>query len=323
MTGHGKAVRAIAGLLAALAPIATMAMDYPARQIELVVAYPAGGGIDTLARILAVELGNRLGQSVVVVNKPGAAGTIGTHYVAKAKPDGYTLLLSGANAVLSPIVDSKTPFRISDLSAVARITETPYVLAAGLNVPASNLQELIAYSRAHPGEINYSSTGPGSVQHLLGASLAQRTGSKWVHVPYHGGSQSISEVAAGRIHVTFSNPIPLGPYLKDGRLKVLGIATAKRIPLLPESPTLGEQGIRDFDVTTWVGVLAPAKTPEEIRRKLSSVIVDVMRSPKIETSIKQQGSLVAPLELDDFTRFLAQDHERWTRIVQEAGFKGD
>ncbi|WP_165404436.1 Bug family tripartite tricarboxylate transporter substrate binding protein [Pigmentiphaga kullae] len=304
-------------------PVLAAAEVYPSRQIELVVAYPAGGGIDTLARMLAADLTGRLGQNVIVVNKPGAAGTIGSHYVAKARPDGHTLLLSGANAVLSPIVDGKTPFRISDFSPVARVTETPYVLAAGLGLPARSVPELVRYSHEHPGVVNYSSTGPGSVQHLLGAFLAKKTGSKWIHIPYQGGSQSISEVAAGRIHVTFSNPIPLGPYLRDGRLKVLGMATDKRIPMLPDVPTLEEQGIADFDIKTWVGVLAPAGTPVEVRQKLSKALVAVMAQPKIATSINEQGSLVSPMELDDFARFLAQDHARWVNIVKESGFTGD
>lgn len=323
MLSRRKACQALAVMAAAMVPVFAAAQAYPSRQIELVVAYPAGGGIDTLARMLAAELTGRLGQNVIVVNKPGAAGTIGSYHVAKARPDGYTLLLSGANAVLSPIVDSNTPFRISDFSPVARVTETPYVLAAGLNLPAGSVPELVRYSHEHPDAVNYSSTGPGSVQHLLGAFLAKKTGSKWIHIPYQGGSQSISEVAAGRIHVTFSNPIPLGPYLRDGRLKVLGTATGERVPMLPDVPTLEEQGIADFDIKTWVGVLAPAGTPVEIRRKLSKVLVDVMRVPKIATSIKKQGSLVSPMELDDFARFLAQDHKRWVSIVRESEFTGD
>jgi tripartite-type tricarboxylate transporter receptor subunit TctC len=310
-----------AGLLAAAAmSVAHADSDYPKHPIEIVVAYPAGGGIDTLARLVGNELGKSLGSSVVVVNKPGAAGSIGTAAVAKSKPDGYTFLLSGANAILSPLVDPRLSFRISDFSPVARLTETPYTLAISPSLKVDSLDELIDYSKSHPGSVNFASTGIGSVQHLLGELMKQRAQVDWMHVPYQGGSQALRELAAGRVHVMFSNPIPLTPYLDDKSIQVAAVATEERLPTMPDVPTMQEQGQDDFVIKTWVGLLAPAGTPEEIRKKISDEVQKVLALPAIKTAIEQQGSIVSPLSVGPFAEYLKKDETRWKSILEQSKF---
>lgn len=311
----------IAGLLSLCALSTAHAnADYPSRPVSIVVAYPPGGGIDTLARLVSIELGKRLDQSVVVQNKPGAAGSIGTAAVARAAPDGYTFVLSGANAILSPLVDPNLSFRIQDFEPVARLTETPYALAVSPGLKADTLKDLIALSKEKPGQLNFASTGLGSVQHLLGELFKQRAQIDWLHVPYQGGGPALRELAAGRVHVMFSNPIPLAPYLKEGTIQVAGVATDDRISLLPDVPTMEEQGIDDFDVKTWVGLLAPAGTPEAIRKRISDEVQHVLALPQIREAIEQQGSIVSFLPVGKFAEFLEKDEARWKRILEQSKF---
>ncbi|NYT82780.1 tripartite tricarboxylate transporter substrate binding protein [Alcaligenaceae bacterium] len=311
----------LAGLVSlCVLPTAYASTEYPSRPVSIVVAYPPGGGIDTLARLVSIELTKRLDQSVVVLNKPGAAGSIGTAGVARAAPDGYTFVLSGANAILSPLVDPNLSFRIQDFEPVARLTETPYSLAISPDLKVGSLKELIALSKDKPGQLNFASTGQGSVQHLLGELLKQRAEIDWMHVPYQGGGPALRELAAGRVHIMFSNPIPLAPYLKEGTIQVAGVATDERISLMPDIPTFGEQGIDDFDVKTWVGLLAPAGTPEAIRKRVSDEVQHVLALPEIREAIEQQGSIVSFLPVEKFAEFLERDEERWKRIIDQSKF---
>jgi tripartite-type tricarboxylate transporter receptor subunit TctC len=314
----------IAGVLSLCALTAAYASgDYPSRPVNIVVAYPPGGGIDTLARLVSIELTKRLDQSVVVLNKSGAAGSIGTAAVARSAPDGYTFVLSGANAVLSPLVDPNLSFRIQDFEPVARLTETPYALVISPNLKVGSLNELIEQSKKTPGQLNFASTGLGSVQHLLGELLKQRAQLDWVHVPYQGGGPALRELAAGRVHVMFSNPIPLTPYLKEGTIQAAAVATDERIAVLPEVPTMEEQGMDDFDIKTWVGLLAPAGTPEAIRKRVSDEVQRVLALPQIRQAIEQQGSIVSFLPVEAFAEYLVKDEARWKRILEQSKFSSN
>lgn len=316
-----KIIALVAVALPLCAPPAAYAdSNYPSRPVSIVVAYPPGGGIDTLARLVSIELTKRLKQSVVVLNKPGASGSIGTAAVARAAPDGYTFVLSGANAILSPLVDPKLSFRIQDFAPVARLTETPYSLAISPSLKVGSLEELIALSKKKPGQLNFASTGLGSVQHLLGELLKQRAQIDWMHVPYQGGGQALRELAAGRVHVMFSNPIPLLPYIKEGTIQVAAIATDERISALPDVSTMKEQGVTDFDIKTWVGLLAPAGTPEAIRKRVSDEIQVILALPEIKEAINQQGSIVSFLSADEFASYLEKDESRWKKILEQSKF---
>lgn len=292
--------------------------QYPDHTIEILVAYPAGGAIDTLARLIGAELMKRLGQPVIVINRAGGSGVIGTNMAAKAKPDGYTLLMSGANAIISPAVDSKVPFTMADFEPVARISETAFVLSVSPDLPIKNVNELIEYSKQHPDSMNYASTGIGSVQNILSEQFKQRYGLNWLHVPYQGGSPALNDVVAKRVQIMFANPMLVGPYFAKGHVRAIGTSTSQRMKVFPDVPTMKEQGLGDMAVLTWVGLLAPAGTPENIRRLLGGHVVDILKSPVVSESILQQGSLLSPLGTADFSEFLAQDIKRWNAIVKES-----
>lgn len=307
-----------ASCIAMCMPMAAQAAAYPERPIEIIVAYPAGGAIDTLARLIGADLAKRLGQSVVVVNRSGGSGVIGTNMAAKAKPDGYTLLMSGANAIISPEVDSKVPFKMADFEPVARVSETAFVLSVSPDLPVNNVSELIEYSKQHPQSMNYASTGFGSVQNILSEQFKQRHGLSWLHVPYQGGSPALNDVVAERIQIMFANPMLVGPYLEKGRVRAIATSTPERMSVFPEVPTMKEQGLGDMAVLTWVGLLAPAGTPQEIRQTLSDHVLEILKNPEVRKSILDQGSLLSPLGMAEFDAFLKQDIQRWNEIVTES-----
>ncbi|WP_167670893.1 Bug family tripartite tricarboxylate transporter substrate binding protein [Allopusillimonas ginsengisoli] len=292
--------------------------QYPERNIEIIVAYPAGGAIDALARLIGSELAKKLGKSVIVVNRAGGSGVIGTNMAAKAKPDGYTLLMSGANAIISPAVDAKVPFVMADFDPVARISETAFVLTVSPDLPVKDVHGLIEYSKQHPQSMNYASTGVGSVQNILSEQFKQRYALNWLHVPYQGGSPALNDVVAERIQLMFANPMLVGPYLEKGRVRAIATSTPERMDVFPDVPTMKEQGLNDLAVLTWVGLLAPAGTPEAIRETLSRNVMEILKDPAISETILKQGSLLSPLPMKEFGVFLEQDIKRWTDIVRES-----
>ncbi|ODU62203.1 MAG: hypothetical protein ABT05_07950 [Lautropia sp. SCN 66-9] len=240
------ALRAIAAGLAACATRSASAQqDYPNKPVQLVVAYPPGGGTDTLARIIGDGLGKELGQTVLVVNRPGAAGSIGTSQVARAAPDGYTLLLDTGNSTLRPAIEPTTPFKPADFAPVCLLTESPVALAVNASVPVNNLAELVAYSRQRAGQINYASTGLGSPQNLVSELLKVKAGLDWIQVPYQGGAPALADLVSGQVHVMFSNPVPLLAHAQAKRLKVLAVTSAARLPALAQVPTMAEAGQTD------------------------------------------------------------------------------
>ncbi len=293
---------------------------YPAQNIEIVVAYPAGGAIDILARLIGAELQKRLDKPVIVINKAGASGVIGTNMVAKAKPDGYTLLMSGANAIISPIVDPNVTFKISDFSPIARVSETAFILSLNKDLPAKTVGELIAYSKDNPDTLNYASTGVGSVQHILGEYFQQKFGFRWLHVPYPGGSPALNDVVAGHTHIMFANPMLVLPYDKAQQLNNVAITTQERSAALPNIATMKEQNVDDLSILTWVGLLAPRDTPEPIRQMLSDHVMEILKSPDIAEKILGQGSILSPMPMAQYGQFLKADNLRWERIIEESKF---
>lgn len=295
--------------------------DYPNRPVQVVVAYPAGGGTDTLARILSTELSKTLGQSFVVVNKAGAAGMIGTMAVARALPDGYTLLLDTGNVTLRPAVEPDTSFKPSDFAPVALLTESPVTLAVNAAMPVGTLAELIAYSKANPGKINYASTGPGSPQNLVSELLKTKAGLDWQEVPYQGGGPALNDLNAGRVQVMFSNPVPLMPFVNTGRLKVLAVTSAERLSALKDIPTMAEAGQADFRIGFWNGVLAPAGTPANVIAKLSDTILEVMKRPAVRDALIRQGSVLMPLGPVPFAQYMVEDTAGWERVAKIINYK--
>jgi tripartite-type tricarboxylate transporter receptor subunit TctC len=310
------ALRMAAAALVAPAAFGLRAQsDYPNKPIQLVVAYPAGGGTDTLARLVAEGLGKELGQSVIVVNRPGASGLIGTGQVARAAADGYTLLLDTGNSTLRPAIEPGTPFKPADFTPVCLLTESPVALAVNSGLPVNSLAELVAYSRKHPGQVNYASTGPGSPQNLVSELLKVKANLDWVEVPYQGGAPALADLVAGRVQVMFSNPVPLMPYVNTKRLKVLAVTSSARLPALEQVPTMAEAGQPDFVIGFWNGVLAPAGAPAHVVDKLAAALLKVMAQAKVREALVRQGSLLTPLGPKEFSPYMARDTDRWMAVA--------
>jgi tripartite-type tricarboxylate transporter receptor subunit TctC len=312
---------AAAAVVAPAAFAARAQQDYPDKPVQLVVAYPAGGGTDTLARIVAAALEKELGQNVIVINRPGASGLIGTSLVARAAPDGYTLLLDTCNATLRPAIEPTTPFKPSDFVPVSLLTESPLALAVSSSVPVNNLQELLAYSREHARQVNYASTGPGSPQNLVSELMKVKAGLDWVQVPYQGGAPALTDLVAGRVQVMFSNPVPLMAYAGSGHLKVLAVTSAQRLPALAQVPTMQEAGLPDFVIGFWNGVLAPAGTPAAVADKLGAALLKVMAQPKVTEALVRQGSVPMPLGPKEFAAYMARDSARWKAVASAIHYR--
>jgi tripartite-type tricarboxylate transporter receptor subunit TctC len=296
---------------------------YPTRPIQMIVAYPQGGGTDILARIVAAELAKSLGQTVVVINKPGASGAIGTEAAARAAPDGYTLLMATANVTVNPAVDASTRVSAKDFAPVTLLAESPFVLVASPELPVSSLEDLVGYTRAHPGKVNYASTGTGSPQQLVAELLKKSARLDWTHVPYQGGSPALTALLSDQVQVMFSNVLPVQPYLQAGKLRALGTTTRERLPAAGSVPTLIEQGQRDFVVSFWTGVLVPAGAPAAIVNKLNDALMSIMQQPAIRERLAREGSLVTPLPSTKFATYIDTDAQRWRQFAAAAGVRAD
>ena len=316
------ALSASIALAAASAPAATDV--YPSRPIQMIVAYPPGGGTDILARLVAVELGKGLGQPVVVVNKGGASGAIGTEMAARAAPDGYTLLLATANVTLNPVVEPKTRIDAQrDLVPVTLLSESPFVLVATPSLPVKSLADLVKHTRANPGTVNFASTGNGSPQQLAGEWLKKVAGLDWLHVPYQGGAPALNALVGGQVQVMFSNVLPVLPYIKTDRLRALGVATHERLPAVAAVPTMNEQGQDGFVVSFWSGVMAPVGTPQTVVDKLNAALMKVMQDSALRKRLVEEGSIVTPLPSVQFAKYIADDAERWQRMMKVADVRTD
>lgn len=313
-------VALILALVTATGANATAEVSYPNRPIEIVVAYPPGGGTDILARLVGEELSKTLGQPVVVSNRSGASGAIGTEAVARAPADGYTLLMATSNVTVGPAVDPTMRFdALRDFSPVTLLSEVPFVLAANKDLPVNSFADLVNYTRANAGKINYASTGTGSPQHLTAELLRRSANLDWVHVPYQGGGPALSALMGGHVQVMFSNVVPILAYLHDGRLKPLGVTTSGPLPALPDVPTMLEQGQRELVMSFWTGVLAPAGTPPSIIQTLDLALGRVMQQPKLRARLTNEGSVVKGLPSTEFAAYLARDAERWKAVTKDVG----
>lgn len=300
---------------------AVAANDYPNKPIRMIVPYPPGGGTDVLARLIGVELAKTLGQSVVVINRGGASGAIGTQAAARADPDGYTVLMGTSNVTITPAIDSNAPFAASDFEPVTLLTESPFALVTSPSLPVNSVAELIDYSKKHPRTLNYASTGVGSPQHLTTESFKQRHDLDWLHVPYQGGGPALSALVEGQVQVMFSNALPVVPFLESGRLKALAQTTKERLPVLPNVPTMEEAGVEDFVVAFWSGVLAPKGTPDDVIQKLNTALLKVVSAPDLRNKLISQGTIVNPQSGAEFAEYLSKDAQYWKRIADAPAAK--
>jgi tripartite-type tricarboxylate transporter receptor subunit TctC len=301
-----------------------LAQSYPAKLIRIVVPFAAGGASDVLARLVGQKLSERLGQPVVVENRPGATTTLGAAEVAKAAADGYTLMLAPAPFVIAPLMYQKLSYDAAkDFAGVALLASSPLILTVHPSVGASTAQELLALAKAKPGTIMYGSPGGGSVPHLATELFKLRTGTDFTHVPYKGGGPAVADLVAGHIGMMFASPIEVSQYVAAGRLKYLLTSTRDRVPSLPNVPTAGDLGIAGFDVVAWFGIVAPAATPKDVVARLSQEIGRILAAPDVKEKFAGQGAEITFLPADEFDRFLTREREQWAQAVKVSGAKLD
>jgi len=299
-----------------------VAQEYPAKAIRIVVPYSPGGGLDVVGRPIAQKLSESFGQPVVIDNRPGGGTTIGTTVVAKAPADGYTLLLTLSALTISPSLYPHLPYDpVTDFSPVIWIGTTSYLLSVHPSVPANNVKQLIALSKSMPDKFSYSSPGNGTDPHMAAELFKIMTGVKWTHIPYNGGGPAAVAVMGGQVGLTFL-PTSVGtPFVTAGKLKALGISTAKRSTLLPELPTIAESGVPGYEAEAWSGILAPAGTPKEIVAKLNGSIAKIVHTPEYKALL--EARLVEPVgsSVEQFSNRIRDDVAKWRKVVREGGIK--
>jgi tripartite-type tricarboxylate transporter receptor subunit TctC len=298
---------------------------WPAKSIRLVIPFAPGGVTDTSGRIIADYLGKRLGQQVVPDNRPGASGNIGSQTVAAAEPDGYTLLLVlDGTFVINPHVYEKVPFDpIRDFATIGKIGDSTTILVAHPGFKANTLRELIELSKTQPGGVSYGTSGTGSIVHLAGELLKQRTGANLVHIPYKGGAPAIADALAGHTPLAFASAASVQQHLKAGHLKALGVPSGKRSRQYPEIPTFAESGVADFDINSWVGLVAPAKTPRAIVERLTAELNTALADPEVRAKLEVSGIAATPGTAESFSATIRKELALYGGVVKIAGIKAN
>lgn len=313
---------AATALVAAFAAVsAAEAQDYPSRLVRLVVPQAAGGGTDTFARAVGQKLSERWAQSVAIENRPGAGGVVGTDFVAKAAPDGYTLLVTyeGSQAINQSLYE-KLPFdSLRDFYPIATIAATPFLLIVGPRAQAKTLGEFISFARANPDKLTYGSAGNGSVNHLIGEMLKTEADIHVVHIPYKGAPAAIADVIGGHIDAAFASMPSVISSVQSNVVRALAVSSAKRVAVAPDIPTIAEAGFEKFDVNPWWGILAPAGISPAIAKKISADIADILKTPEMEEVLAKQGATPLISSSEAFRDLLAQDIEKWKKVVKASG----
>jgi tripartite-type tricarboxylate transporter receptor subunit TctC len=295
---------------------------FPEKPVRFIVPFPPGGGTDALARILAAKLGELWGQQVIVDNRAGAQGNIGTAAGARAAPDGYTITFAHQGAlVINPHLYKDTGYdTLKDFTAVARTTEMAFIAVAHPSVPAKDLKELAQYARQNPGKLTFASTSAGP--HIVGELFKLTTKTDLVHVPYKGAGPAINDLLGGQVSLMFANPTSTVPHVKSGKLRALGVMDSKRNPALPDVPTALESGFTELsNVIEWYGIVVPAATPREVVQKVSNDVLKIMNLSDVKDRIVQIGQVPSPAPADEFDRYIRADYERWGRVVKASGAK--
>ena len=312
----------IAALTHGITPAAAQA--YPSKSIRMVVPFPAGGGIDTVARVIAPKLAESLGQPVIIDNRVGASGTVGTEAVAKAAPDGYTLLATFAshaqNASLYPKLGYDT---VKDFAPITLIATVPNILVINPSLPVKTVKELVALAKKHPDEILYASIGNGTPAHLSAELFNSMAGIRMTHVPYKGAAASIVALISGETQLTFTTVLVAMPHIKSGRLRALGVASLKRSTVLPDVPTIDEAGVRGYESNAWYGLLAPARTPQPILDQLHRETVKTLQNNDVRDNLKGQGAEPVGNAPREFAVIIADEIEKWRRVVLATGARAD
>ena len=308
--------------MAACLPMPTFAQDYPSKPMKIISPYPPGGGTDVMARSLAAKFGERFGQTVTVENRGGASSTIGSAVVAKAPPDGYTMLLTAAGYASVPTLYPNLPYdHVRDLAPVSQLCSGPLILVVHPSMPANSVKELIALAKARPGEINYGSSGTGSFPHLTFELFSVTSGTKFTHVPYKGAGAAQADVLAGRVPAYFMNLISSVPHIRAGKLRALGVSSIQRSSMAPDLPTIAESGLPGFDMTSWYGFMVTAGTPREVINKLHQEVVRALNASDVKERLSTEGLTVVASPPDQFAEFLSREIEKYARVIKAAGIK--
>ena len=307
----------------ALACWAQGAANYPAKPIRLVIALAPGGGVDTSGRLLGQKFLEAWGQQVVADNRPGAGGTIATEVVARAAPDGYTLLMQSMGHAITPALYKLSYDTLRDIAPVSLFVQSPSILAVHPSLPVKSVKDLIAFTKAHPEEVLFSSSGSGSGQHLAMELLNRMAGLQLVHIPYKGTAPSILDLVAGRVSVTSASAISTMPHVRAGRLRALAVSSAKRSPSVPELPTVAEAGIPGFAVDQWYALFAPAGTPKEVIAKLYGVVARTVADADTRTRLLAMGLDPVGMPPDEFTAYVKTETVKWGKLVREAGMRAN
>lgn len=303
--------------------LAQSAAGFPDKPIKLVIPFPAGGTSDVLGRLVGDKLGQALGQTVVVENRAGANGNIGADYAARAQPDGYTLvLLDLGNLSISPSVYPNMPFDpLKDLQPVSMLAYSPHLLVTTNALPVKTQEELVAYAKANQGKMNFAAAaGIGSAPHMAGVLFAQKTGVEWGYIPYKGGAQALTDLIGGQVDATTNGMVATYPHVKSGKIKLLAVTSEKRLPQLPDVPTVSEM-IPGFVTGSWQGVLAPAGTPKPVVDKLNSEMTKIMKMPDVQAKLETLGAQPIEMTPDEFGGWLKAQVANWAKVVKDAGIK--
>jgi len=320
----GAACLVTVSTVAMTVPLAASAQAaWPSKPIKIIVPYPPGGSSDIIARAISQPLSEALKQSVIVENKPGANGNLGADFVAKSNPDGYTILLCDVGALaISPSVYTKLPFDPSkDLRGVTMLAYSPHLLVVHPSVKANNLKELVALSKT--SDLNFAVTATGSAPHLAGVALERASGAKWTYVPYKGGVQAVQDTVSGQTQVLMNGMLATLPQVQGGRLKVLAVSKATRMPLIGDVPTIAEQGVPGYESGTWQGVKVAKGTPDAIIQRLNKELITVIRSADIRSRLAGQGAEVVTMAPAEEEQFFNKERARWAKVVTDANIKLD
>ena len=312
----------LAGALAVCT--AAQAQDYPNKPIRLIVPFGTGGATDTSGRTVADSLAQRLGERIIVENRGGAGGNIGADHVARSASDGYTILLAlDSTMVVNPFT-TKVPFdTVYDFAPITKLGNVALVLAAHAGLPAKNLKELLAYSKANPGKLSFSTGGTGSTSHVAGELLKQRTGLEMTHIPYKSGGLAVMDAVGGQVQLTYPAVAGANAQIRSGKLVGIGVSTRERVASIPDVPTFIEQGLKDFEVSSWVALMAPANTPKPIIQRLHKEAVAVLQEPKVNERFATLGIEPVGNTPEQFAAEIKADMARWKEVVARAGIKAE
>ena len=318
------ALMALGAVLSFTAPLAAWAEGYPERPIKFVVPYPPGGGTDVVARIVQPRLQAVLGQSIVIENKGGAGGSLGTDIVSKAAPDGYTVLFTLSSHTINPAIFPKLPYdTLKDFEPVGTVASLPQLLAANPGVPVRTVADLVAQAKAAPDKFSFASVGNGSPGHLAGELMVIRTGAQMVHIPYRGGGPAVTDVIGGQVPLLWVSIPAAAQQVKAGKLRALAVSTLKRSPAFPDVPTMQEAGVADFEVDSWYAMLVPAKTPRAIIDKLNKALNTVLAEPAIRTQLLEQGADAVGGTPEALGKVIAAEVPKWAKLAKDANIKAD